>query len=476
MSGVPRELRDDLVEHLLQGRRTGFVIVGAGRRVIRSGGDLSWFGLGDVDEGAPLPEAAETLLLPGDEHAHLPQIELVPGRSTDVHTWEGSGGTTLFLVDATEGAVRERRFQQKGNELSLTLRAMGVAAFERTGEGFERLGLPPSWMRGFEGAHDEDLLERFPFLESFVPEAERVWAAHGPGLARSTMWAETDDAGREWNLEALATRLEDGRRLLLLQSVGERYGERRRILQEARSRTLELGRLRREIDRKETLLHYIVHDLKGPLSGMVGTMSLLQKADLPEDRCRELLELGLQGARTQEAMITSLLQAFTAEVSAMERFETDPERAPDLVACAEAASEIYRAAYERDGVELDVELDPALPAVRAVVGEADRLERVLSNLLENALRHSPSGGCVLVRIGPGDSSLVLRVEDEGPGVAPERRDVIFERFRRDAGAGGAAGLGLSFCRTTLERWGGSIVCEEAPGGGASFRVELARAR
>ena len=67
------------------------------------------------------------------------------------------------------------------------------------------------------------------------------------------------------------------------------------------------------MDQKEALLHYIVHDLKGPLSGMVGTMSLLQKADLAEERRRELLDLGLEGARHQEAMITSILYDYTKE-------------------------------------------------------------------------------------------------------------------------------------------------------------------
>ncbi len=475
---LPERLAAPLLERLLARRRSAFVQVDGEGRVLDAGGELAWFGIESVARGDAIAERLETLqgfLPPEAGGGSLQRVELVPGRASELHVLDVAGGATLVLLDATEDAARELHYQQRGNELSLLLRTWGVAVFERLEGGFRSLGHQPAWLRSLAGgaADFEELLERLPFLENFLVDAEEVWSRSGPGVEWSGVWTEVDARGAEWHLEASASRVEDGRCLLLVQSVDRRHFERQSILQEARSRSLEHHELRREIDKKETLLHCIVHDLRGPLSGMVGTMSLLKSRKLDPERSTELLELGLEQARSQEALLRAILDAFAAEVESLQAFESEARHAPDLLAALGRALEAYAPAFEQNGVRGESHVPQDLEEAR-VVGEPSRLERVLYNLLENALRHSPEGGTVRVTVRGLEDAFELSVEDEGPGVPPELEPGLFQKFHKGR-RGGAVGLGLYFCRSTIETWGGAIGYERRSEVGSRFWFRLRRA-
>jgi two-component system OmpR family sensor kinase len=109
-----------------------------------------------------------------------------------------------------------------------------------------------------------------------------------------------------------------------------------------------------------------------------------------------------------------------------------------------------------------------------MVGARDDVQRVATNLLENALRHTPPGTHVTVstRPAPGGGA-VLAVSDNGPGIAPELAPRLFERFVRGSGdRGGSVGLGLAIVAAVAEAHHGSVSVEQAPGGGARFVVSL----
>jgi signal transduction histidine kinase len=130
------------------------------------------------------------------------------------------------------------------------------------------------------------------------------------------------------------------------------------------------------------------------------------------------------------------------------------------------------AAAER-GVELDV--DPALPG-ESVAADAERVQLVFTNLLENAIRHTPRGGRVQLRAVPAEAEVRFEVVDQGPGVPPEQRARVFEKFVRLPGAPpGGAGIGLSIARDVVRAHGGEIGVEGEPGSGATFWFTLPRA-
>lgn len=490
-AGIPRELVEAFAAHLVRGRRAAYLLVDAAGRVTEAWGELAWHGI-DPRPVGKAAEAVSTALagtLAASASQHLPRLELVDGRASELFLERSDGRTLCLFVDATEALERERLYQQRGHELALLLRAVGAAVYRRVAPGRFRLaGERPSWLDAFgaEALADEVELARvFPFLEAFLSEAEDVWGRRGAPRSSGT-WSEETPAGAELDLEALAVAVEGDGAFLVLSSVGERVAESRRLLQRAHEAGLGHERLRREIDLKEVLLHCIVHDLKGPLSGMVGSMSLLRKRDLAPARVAELLELGLEQARAQEAMMRTILEAFSAEIADLDAFDTDPAQAPDLLAALRAVRERYEPAFLFADVRLVLELDERLGHGLAVVGRRDRLERVLSNLLENALRHAPPHSRVTVSVAPlakgqagesGEEGVTVAVSDEGPGVPAELRPRLFRAPLTDRRATtGVAGLGLYFCRRVLETWGGGITHEALEPHGACFRLRLVRAR
>jgi signal transduction histidine kinase len=109
-----------------------------------------------------------------------------------------------------------------------------------------------------------------------------------------------------------------------------------------------------------------------------------------------------------------------------------------------------------------------------VIGERSRLERVIFNLVENALRHGPAGSTVSVDARVDGGAVHVCVEDEGNGVPLEQVSGLFEKFAQGRGQIGKAGLGLYFCRIMVERWGGSIGYTPRPGRGSRFWFRLPR--
>src|SRR5262249_3014645 len=130
----------------------------------------------------------------------------------------------------------------------------------------------------------------------------------------------------------------------------------------------------------------------------------------------------------------------------------------------------HREQAEKKGVALEVD---ALTVDRPVQADPDRVQLVLSNLVENALRHTPADGRVALRAAPQDGSLRFEVSDPGCGIPAQFQSLLFQRFFRlpDAPSGGA-GLGLYICKEIIESHGGKIGVESDPGHGAIFWFTL----
>jgi signal transduction histidine kinase len=170
------------------------------------------------------------------------------------------------------------------------------------------------------------------------------------------------------------------------------------------------------VQKKDVLLHCIVHDLKAPLSSIVGALSLLSTTELDREKTAALLEIGLRQARRQKELIRQVLDVFAAEIRDIEAFELDPKRAPDVARCGREGVENYRPVYAEKGVELVWDPGPFAGGEARVVGAYDRLERALVNLLENALRFSPEDSRTEVSLREEGLDVVLSVSDRGPGV------------------------------------------------------------
>jgi len=281
---------------------------------------------------------------------------------------------------------------------------------------------------------------------------ERSLATGEPYRAEYRMQAK--DGRWVWILdEASAVRDEHGRPLCM-QGIMYDITERKR----AEERLVALGRL------KDTLLHTLSHDLKEPLTAILGAASTLERLDgeLTDEERRSLLRVVATRTRGMNTLLTDLL-----DLDRLDRGIAEPRRFPvDLGALA---TELVAQTHVLRGhpVELDV--------CRCVGNvDAPKVERMLENLLSNAVRYSPADGRIWLRVREADGGTLLVVEDEGPGVPDEVKESIFEPFQRglDASTLPGTGIGLSLVARFAELHGGRAWVEDRPEGGASFRIFL----
>lgn len=353
----------------------------------------------------------------------------------------------------------------------------GYALFESLGEGaFRAVGNCPAWCRKiWPGAGQRTrkiaLGDGSPFLGNFLVDAQGLWNSKRKEALGSGVWVERDTTGRETPLEAWALRL-DGKPVLVVRNLVATYAERQQLYQKARDSLLEHERLMREILKKEILLHCIVHDLTQPLNAMRGCFNILSLEELPED-LRRMVETGQRESHRQEDMIRGILEAFSGDLAAQQALPENPSEAPDIGGCAKQVVEDLAPAFTEKGIRL--QLDPALDLSHdwKVAGDAPRIGRIFGNLLENALRYSPKSTTVTVGLEEKGSFVLAYVDDQGPGLPQDATpDRMFALFAKGKDKPGKAGLGLYFCKITVERWGGSIGAETRSSGGSRFWFRL----
>jgi signal transduction histidine kinase/HPt (histidine-containing phosphotransfer) domain-containing protein/ActR/RegA family two-component response regulator len=357
---------------------------------------------------------------------------------------------------------------------------LGYALCEDRGDRqFALLYDPPEWFREVWGPDVRAgevlaLADRSPFLEAFLTDAEEYWSSDATSPLESGAWIEQAASDREIPLEARAWRL-DGRRILSIHSRQDEFRERTRVLQTARDSLLVHERLLKEIQKKEILLHCIIHDLSQPLTAMRGCFDVLEQETLPPTSKR-LIELGRQQSERQDSMIREVLQAFAMDIEAATRAGESGQAPPSLLACSEETVAAFGPVFQSHGAAIRVDPQLDRSANWNVAGEKSHLMRVFSNLVENALRHAPKGTTVTIGLEDDGGEAKAVVDDEGPGLPKEfKPSEAFALFSKGKEGGGKAGLGLYFCRITVERWGGSIGCESLPERGARFWFRLPRA-
>jgi two-component system sensor histidine kinase KdpD len=246
-------------------------------------------------------------------------------------------------------------------------------------------------------------------------------------------------------------------------AMHERYievvAERERLAEEA-SRVAVLE----EVDRQRAaLLRSVSHDLRTPLATIRGATSDLRDGAL-YDRAtsEELLDLVIGEAERLDRIVANLLNLSRIEAGAL-RPDIQAIEVDELVSiCVQRLQRLFEES------PLVVDLPADLPLVLA---DHSQIDQVLTNLLENAARHSPAGKPIEIDAVTSGRFVELSVSDHGAGVEPALADGVFEPFH--GGASGSTGIGLAICKAIVEAHGGTIAVGDTPGGGARFSFTLA---
>lgn len=216
---------------------------------------------------------------------------------------------------------------------------------------------------------------------------------------------------------------------------------------------------------KNTLLHAVSHDLKGPIAAVLGAVSTLRRGEqlqLTNEQRDSLFEVIEMSGRKTNRLLNDLL-----DLDRIDRGLLHLQRQPTDVGAL--ASRVMRECEALAAHPVRVEPDRVLVEV-----DPTTVERIIENLLVNAARHTPLGTPVVVTIRGHTDGIELAVEDEGPGIPDDLKLVLFDSFRQGpaSNGGGGVGIGLSLVKRFSELHGGSARVEDRPGGGARFVVSL----
>ncbi len=236
----------------------------------------------------------------------------------------------------------------------------------------------------------------------------------------------------------------------------------------------ELQRRAGERDQLETMKDEFVltasHELRSPLTSVQGFAELLMlERDKLTAKQADTVEIILDNTRHLVRLLNDLLDLARSDAGRL----TIKPAPTEVAALVEDAVRTMRSQTEGRDQTLRHEIEPGLPQVNV---DRDRIRQVLVNLLTNAHEYSPAGASIEVAARQQDSTVELAVSDDGPGMAADQLEHIFERFTRgDAGLTqhvGGTGLGLAISKSLVELHGGTIEAESAQGVGSTFRVRL----
>jgi two-component system, OmpR family, phosphate regulon sensor histidine kinase PhoR len=348
-------------------------------------------------------------------------------------------------LEAAEAAARAVAAERE--QAASVLEAVGDGIFLVDDHGCVRL-----WNRAAEtvtGLRAGDVRDRplAAALASWAELVDRIPVAEGGSSPRSVTLPVAVE-GRELWLSFVAVR----------GSAGVVYAFR------------DLTSERRLEEEKTDLVATISHELRTPMAAVYGAAeTLLHRDDLEPEQRRELLAMIAAQATRLTAIVESVLLA-----SRLDRDVVAVEREP--VDVAELARATVEALRPQLPPSLELELEVGAEEVRAA-GDADRIQQVLVNLLDNAVKYG-EGGPVTVRVRPANGVVCLSVQDSGPGLAPAEQARVFDKFYR-AGPQltrtGGTGLGLYISRELVRRMGGRLDVRSKAGAGATFVLELPRA-
>jgi heavy metal sensor kinase len=255
--------------------------------------------------------------------------------------------------------------------------------------------------------------------------------------------------------------------------------ELRPIVERLRT-TLDL--LKRAFAREKQAAADISHELRTPLAALMTTTEFALRKPRSPEQYRELLGDVHASAQQMHQIVDRLLTLARLDAG-VDRLRVQPV---DVAALAQQCAGVVRPLAEARGLKLTVKSPPPASSITTngtgrdgaclIQADPDKLREIVTNLLHNAIQYNRPEGSIDLRVARKNGTLELEVQDTGVGIAPEAREMIFERFyRADPSRGGDdlhAGLGLAIVKEYIDLMGGSIGVESTPGQGSTFRVLL----
>jgi PAS domain S-box-containing protein len=376
------------------------------------------------------------------------------------------GGETVGRVWSFRDVTGRWRAEEQLRDSELRFRTLAGSTFESLAihDRDEILEVNPAFLKMFRCTYEEAVGRSS--LEFVAPESRDLIASREGSVEPYEAVGLRSDGSR-FVAEVMGRPIEyRGReaRVTAIRDATQRHDAEEALRTALRREQEAAERLRTLDEMKNQFLAAVSHELRTPLSSVIGFASTLSQpgaAISPEDR-RVMLGRLMANAKKLDRLLSELL-----DLDRLSRGIVEPNRRPTDLG--------HMAARVAEGAEMGRR--PLHVEVSSAVAEVDpaKVERILENLLANAVRHTPEGTPVWLRVWRDDGGVTIAVEDAGQGVPSDERDLVFNPFDRGSRTPShapGAGIGLSLVARFAELHGGRAWVEERQGGGASFRVFL----
>ena len=323
-----------------------------------------------------------------------------------------------------------------------------------------------------------DLVDLFPFMEIFLYEAEDFWEANNDGHIQSGLWTEESPDGEEIYLHAIAAQKSHDK-FILIKSDAEFSGEKRKIVQTARQNALDYERLEKAetalkklLKFKEQFVSIISHDLRNPVSGVIGLVNLMLDdenfTNSLNSTYKEFMEHIILELHHLMDYNTKLYHWSNLELG---KFKLTIKKARLIDLVDNSYWNLQNRMNEKQ-ITFNTDINDTL----TVDVDTSLFSQVLNNLLSNAVKFTPAGGTISVSSKTKENHTILCVKDSGIGIDDEHKKNLFKDYDQDHtfGTNGeiGTGLGLAICKKILDSHGFSIRMESQPGEGSEFIITI----
>lgn len=469
--------------------------------LLESGGSLKNFNIEKCQLGQPVTDSVPLLIvfLPlSEEYSYISAVDNPPGNHMDIHLFQDSQYDWIIFQDKTTDLSWRRVAQQKNNELALIrlkqeqqeqtdlidenisfFELCNILPFEMINDHtFIQLTPTPDFFiiefpECFSLHGKIDLIDKFPFLESFLYEAKVAWNSLDTQVRqRSGPWMAQSVTGEDLAFEATAMAWK-GKKLLLLEYMNGHYRDQHHLLQMGREEVL----LRQQADSanraKSSFLANMSHEIRTPMNGVLGMIELLLNLPL-DSEARSLAKMAYLSAESLLSIINDILDFSKIEANKLQ-LEMCEFNLPELL---ENTLAVIAPQADKKELHLKSEFSSQLPTY--VKGDATRIRQILVNLLGNAIKFTEQGEvCLKAELQEADENyftIRFAVLDTGPGISIEMQKDIFNAFVQAKNSinrvHGGTGLGLAISKQLVELQGGNLTLQSQLGEGSCFSFIL----